>query len=144
MDNEENNRKKEKEQLKSQTTTILVFSIAVLLFGLYDFIQSFIKLGEIEAIHRQTLLGKGLMAILMAGLIGYIAYNIKRGQIFVYKNTQCFWWIGLITFIDNEITERLYDIDTGQVPFLIIYFLIYIGYILKIGVHMKEDEDLTI
>jgi hypothetical protein len=144
MDNEENNRKKEKEQLKSQTTTILVFSIAVLLFGLYDFIQSFIKLGEIEAIHRQTLLGKGLMAILMAGLIGYIAYNIKRGQIFVYKNTQCFWWIGLITFIDNEITERLYDIDTGQVPFLIIFFLIYIGYILKIGVHMKEDEDLTI
>lgn len=144
MDNEENNRKKEKEQLKSQTTTILVLSIAVLLFGLYDFIQSFIKLGEIEAIHRQTLLGKGLMAILMAGLIGYIAYNIKRGQIFVYKNTQCFWWIGLITFIDNEITERLYDIDTGQVPFLIIFFLIYIGYILKIGVHMKEDEDLTI
>ena len=144
MDNEENNRKKEKEQLKSQTTTILVFSIAVLLFGLYDFIQSFIKLGEIEAIHRQTLLGKGLMAILMAGLIGYIAYNIKRGQIFVYKNTQCFWWIGLITFIDNEITERLYDIDTGLVPFLIIFFLIYIGYILKIGVHMKEDEDLTI
>ena len=144
MDNEENNRKKEKEQLKSQTTTILVFSIAVLLFGLYDFIQSFIKLGEIEAIHRQTLLGKGLMAVLMAGLIGYIAYNIKRGQIFVYKNTQCFWWIGLITFIDNEITERLYDIDTGQVPFLIIFFLIYIGYILKIGVHMKEDEDLTI
>ena len=144
MDNEENNRKKEKEQLKSQTTTILVFSIAVLLFGLYDFIQSFIKLGEIEAIHRQTLLGKGLMAILMAGLIGYIAYNIKRGQIFVYKNTQCFWWIGLITFIDNEITERLYDIDTGQVPFLIIFFLIYIGYILKIGVHMKEDEDITI
>ena len=144
MDNEENNRKKEKEQLKSQTTTILVFSIAVLLFGLYDFIQSFIKLGEIEAIHRQTLLGKGLMAILMAGLIGYIAYNIKRGQIFVYKNTQCFWWIGIITFIDNEITERLYDIDTGQVPFLIIFFLIYIGYILKIGVHMKEDEDLTI
>ena len=144
MDNEENNRKKEKEQLKSQTTTILVFSIAVLLFGLYDFIQSFIKLGEIEAIHRQTLLGKGLMAILMAGLIGYIAYNIKRGQIFVYKNTQCFWWIGLITFIDNEITERLYDIDTGQVPFLFFFFLIYIGYILKIGVHMKEDEDLTI
>ena len=144
MNNEENNRKKEKEQLKSQTTTILVFSIAVLLFGLYDFIQSFIKLGEIEAIHRQTLLGKGLMAILMAGLIGYIAYNIKRGRIFVYKNTQCFWWIGLITFIDNEITERLYDIDTGQVPFLIIFFLIYIGYILKIGVHMKEDEDLTI
>jgi hypothetical protein len=144
MDNEENNRKKEKEQLKSQTTSILVLSIAVLLFGLYDFIQSFIKLGEIEAIHRQTLLGKGLMAILMAGLIGYIAYNIKRGQIFVYKNTQCFWWIGLITFIDNEITERLYDIDTGQVPFLIIFFLIYIGYILKIGVHMKEDEDLTI
>ena len=144
MDNEENNRKKEKEQLKSQTTTILVFSIAVLLFGLYDFIQSFIKLGEIEAIHRQTLLGKGLMAILMAGLIGYIAYNIKRGQIFVYKNTQCFWWIGLITFIDNEITERLFDIDSGQVPFLIIFFLIYIGYILKIGVHMKEDEDLTI
>lgn len=144
MNNEENNRKKEKEQLKSQTTSILVLSIAVLLFGLYDFIQSFIKLGEIEAIHRQTLLGKGLMAILMAGLIGYIAYNIKRGQIFVYKNTQCFWWIGLITFIDNEITERLYDIDTGQVPFLIIFFLIYIGYILKIGVHMKEDEDLTI
>lgn len=144
MDNEKNNRKKEKEQLKSQTTSILVLSIAVLLFGLYDFIQSFIKLGEIEAIHRQTLLGKGLMAILMAGLIGYIAYNIKRGQIFVYKNTQCFWWIGLITFIDNEITERLYDIDTGQVPFLIIFFLIYIGYILKIGVHMKEDEDLTI
>ena len=144
MDNEENNRKKEKEQLKSQTTSILVLSIAVLLFGLYDFIQSFIKLGEIEAIHRQTLLGKGLMAILMAGLIGYIAYNIKRGRIFVYKNTQCFWWIGLITFIDNEITERLYDIDTGQVPFLIIFFLIYIGYILKIGVHMKEDEDLTI
>ena len=87
MDNEKNNRKKEKEQLKSQTTTILVLSIAVLLFGLYDFIQSFIKLGEIEAIHRQTLLGKGLMAVLMAGLIGYIAYNIKRGQIFVYKNT---------------------------------------------------------
>ena len=144
MDNEENNRKKEKEQLKSQTTSILVLSIAVLLFGLYDFIQSFIKLGEIEAIHRQTLLGKGLMAILMAGLIGYIAYNIKRGQIFVYKNTQCFWWIGLITFIDNEITERLYDIDTGQVPFLTIFFLIYIGYILKIGVHIKEDEDLTI
>ena len=80
MDNEENNRKKEKEQLKSQTTSILVLSIAVLLFGLYDFIQSFIKLGEIEAIHRQTLLGKGLMAILMAGLIGYIAYNIKRGH----------------------------------------------------------------
>lgn len=144
MDHQENNRKKEKEQLKSQTTSILVLSIAVLLFGLYDFIQSFIKLGEIEAIHRQTLLGKGLMAILMAGLIGYIAYNIKRGQIFVYKNTQCFWWIGLITFIDNEITERLYDIDTGQVPFLIIFFLIYIGYIFKIGVHMKEDEDLTI
>ena len=144
MDNEENNRKKEKEQLKSQTTSILVLSIAVLLFGLYDFIQSFIKLGEIEAIHRQTLLGKGLMAILMAGLIGYIAYNIKRGQIFVYKNTQCFWWIGLITFIDNEITERLYHIDTGQVPFLTIFFLMYIGYILKIGVHMKEDEDLTI
>ena len=144
MDNEKNNRKKEKEQLKSQTTSILVLSIAVLLFGLYDFIQSFIKLGEIEAIHRQTLLGKGLMAVLMAGLIGYIAYNIKRGQIFVYKNTQCFWWIGLITFIDNEITERLYHIDTGQVPFLIIFFLIYIGYILKIGVHMKEDEDLTI
>ena len=144
MDNEENNRKKEKEQLKSQTTSILVLSIAVLLFGLYDFIQSFIKLGEIEAFHRQTLLGKGLMAILMAGLIGYIAYNIKRGQIFVYKNTQCFWWIGLITFIDNEITERLYHIDTGQVPFLTIFFLMYIGYILKIGVHMKEDEDLTI
>ena len=144
MDNEKNNRKKEKEQLKSQTTSILVLSIAVLLFGLYDFIQSFIKLGEIEAIHRQTLLGKGLMAILMAGLIGYIAYNIKRGQIFVNKNTQCFWWIGLITFIDNEITERLYHIDTGQVPFLTIFFLIYIGYILKIGVHMKEDEDLTI
>lgn len=144
MDNQENNRKKEKEQLKSHTTTILVFCIAVFLFGLGDFIQSFIKLGEIEAIHRKTLLGQGLMAILMAGLIGYIAYNIKRGQIFVYKNAQCFWWIGLITFIDNEITERLYDIDTGRVPFLIIFFLIYIGSILKIGVHMKEDEDLTI
>lgn len=144
MDHQENNRKKEKEQLKSHTTTILVFCFAVLLLGLYDFIQSFIKLGEIEAIHRQTLLGRGLMGILMAGLIGYIAYNIKRGQIFVHKNAQCFWWIGLIAFIDNEITERLYDIHTGPVPFLIIFFLIYIGYIFKIGVHMKEDEDLTI
>ena len=104
MDNEENNRKKEKEQLKSQTTSILVLSIAVLLFGLYDFIQSFIKLGEIEAIHRQTLLGKGLMAILMAGLIGYIAYNIARADNSAHS-------LSIMNFSDNKVA---FGMDLGQ------------------------------
>ena len=144
MKAEEEKRKTERKELRYKTKWMLIICIIALLEGIYDFAKSLIKIGDLETIHRQALCGKGLIAILLAFVIGQIAYNIKRENIYTYKNADYIFYAALLVFIDNEITERLLDIDTGIVPTLTWMFLLYISYIFNIGVHMKEDEDLTI
>ena len=144
MKEKEEKREIERKGLKYQTKIMLLLCIIALLEGIYNFAKSLIKIGELETIHRQALFGKGLIAILLAFVIGKIAYNIKHGKIYTYKNADYIFYAAFLVFVDNEITERLLDIDTGIVPTLTWIFLLYISYIFKIGVHMKEDEDLTI
>ena len=144
MKEKEEKREIERKGLKHQTKIMLLLCIIALLEGIYDFAKSLIKIGELETIHRQALCGKGLIAILLAFVIGKIAYNIKHGKIYTYKNADYIFYAAFLVFVDNEITERLLDIDTGIVPTLTWMLLLYISYIFKIGVHMKEDEDLTI
>jgi hypothetical protein len=144
MKEKEEKREIERKGLKHQTKIMLLLCIIALLEGIYDFSKSLIKIGELETIHRQALCGKGLIAILLAFVIGKIAYNIKHGKIYTYKNADYIFYAAFLVFVDNEITEHLLDIDTGIVPTLTWIFLLYISYIFKIGVHMKEDEDLTI
>ena len=144
MKEKEEKREIERKGLKHQTKIMLLLCIIALLEGIYDFAKSLIKIGDLETSHRQALCGKGLIAILLAFVIGKIAYNIKHGKIYTYKNADYIFYAAFLVFVDNEITERLLDIDTGIVPTLTWIFLLYISYIFKIGVHMKEDEDLTI
>ena len=144
MKEKEEKRKTERKELRHKTKWMLILCIIALLEGIYDFAKSLIKIGELETIHRQTVCGKGLIAILLAFVIGKIAYNIKHGKIYTYKNTDYIFYAALLVFVDNEITERLLDVNTGAVPTLTWMFLLYISYIFNIGVHMKEDEDLTI
>ena len=144
MKKQEEKREIERKGLKHQTKIMLLLCIFALLDGIYDFVKSIIKIGELETIHRQAVCGKGVIAVLLAFVIGKIAYNIKHGKIYTYKNADYIFYAAFLVFVDNEITERLLDIDTGIVPTLTWIFLLYISYIFKIGVHMKEDEDLTI
>ena len=137
-------RKTERKELKLQTKIMFLLCIIALLDEIFDVVKAFLKIGELEPVHRQVICGKGLIAILLAFIIGKIAYNIKRGQIYTYKNANNIFYAAILVFADKEITERLLDIDTGTVPILTWMLLLYISYIFKIGVHMKEDEDLTI
>ena len=144
MKEKEEKREIERKGLKHQTKIMLLLCIFALLDGIYDFVKSIIKIGELETIHRQAVCGKGVIAVLLAFVIGKIAYNIKHGKIYTYKNADYIFYAALLVFVDNEITERLLDVNTGAVPTLTWMFLLYISYIFNIGVHMKEDEDLTI
>ena len=144
MKKQEEKREIERKGLKHQTKIMLLLCIFALLDGIYDFVKSIIKIGELETIHRQAVCGKGVIAVLLAFVIGKIAYNIKHGKIYTYKNADYIFYAALLVFVDNEITERLLDVNTGAVPTLTWMFLLYISYIFNIGVHMKEDEDLTI
>ena len=144
MKEKEEKRKTERKELRHQTKWMLILCIIALLEGIYDFAKSLIKIGELETIHQQAVCGKGLIAILLAFVIGKVAYNIKHGKIYTYKNADYIFYAALLVFVDNEITERLLDVNTGAVPTLTWMFLLYISYIFNIGVHMKEDEDLTI
>ena len=137
-------RKTERKELKLQTKIMFLLCIIAVLDEIFDVVKAFLKIGELEPVHRQVICGKGLIAILLAFIIGKIAYNIKRGQIYTYKNANNIFYAAILVFADKEITERLLDIDTGTVPILTWMLLLYISYIFKIGVHMKEDEDLTI
>ena len=137
-------RKTERKELKLQTKIMFLLCIIALLDEIFDVVKAFLKIGELEPVHRQVICGKGLIAILLAFIIGKIAYNIKRGQIYTYKNANNIFYAAILVFADKEITERLLDIDTGTVPTLTWMLLLYISYIFKIGVHMKEDEDLII
>ena len=137
-------RKTERKELKLQTKIMFLLCITALLDEIFDVVKAFLKIGELEPVHRQVICGKGLIAILLAFIFGKIAYNIKRGQIYTYKNANNIFYAAILVFADKEITERLLDIDTGTVPTLTWMLLLYISYIFKIGVHMKEDEDLTI
>ena len=137
-------RKTERKELKLQTKIMFLLCIIALLDEIFDVVKAFLKIGELEPVHRQVICGKGLIAILLAFIIGKIAYNIKRGQIYTYKNANNIFYAAILVFADKEITERLLDIDTGTVPILTWMLLLYISYIFKIGVHMKEDEDLII
>ena len=144
MKKQEEKREIERKGLKHQTKIMLLLCIFALLDGIYDFVKSIIKIGELETIHRQAVCGKGVIAVLLAFVIGKIAYNIKHGKIYTYKNADYIFYAALLVFVANEITERLLDVNTGAVPTLTWMFLLYISYIFNIGVHMKEDEDLTI
>ena len=144
MKKQEEKREIERKGLKHQTKIMLLLCIFALLDGIYDFVKSIIKIGELETIHRQAVCEKGVIAVLLAFVIGKIAYNIKHGKIYTYKNADYIFYAALLVFVDNEITERLLDVNTGAVPTLTWMFLLYISYIFNIGVHMKEDEDLTI
>lgn len=144
MNKQEEKRNLERKGLKRQTKWILILCVIAFLDGMYDLIKSFIEIGELETIQRQAVCGKGLIAILLAFIIGKVAYNIKRGQIYIYKNADYIFYAAILAFVDNEITERLLDVNTGAVPMLTWMFLLYISYVFNIGVHMKEDEDLTI
>ena len=137
-------RKEERKELKLQTKIMFFLCIAALIDEIFDVVKAFLKIGELEAVHRQVICGKGLIAILLVFIIAKIVYNIKRGQIYTYKNADNIFYAAILVFADKEITERLLDIDTGTVPTLTWMLLLYISYIFKIGVHMKEDENLTI
>ena len=86
-------------------------------------------------------------------LIGFIAYNIKRKQVFIKANArlvQLIGWVVMTSSIVTPMISRHFD-DTHYVVVYPIqylmqlgFFIVAIGYVFQLAIKMKEEQDLTI
>lgn len=86
-------------------------------------------------------------------LIGIIAYNIKRKQVFIKTNARLVQFIGWIVVASSiaipMISKNFVDIHyianyPLQYLMLLGFFIVGIGYVFQHAIKIKEEQDLTI
>lgn len=87
-------------------------------------------------------------------LIALIVNNVRKGIVFEKSNAQLITWVGTVVLIGGMLQSILYnfvgveELVPGSNNHTLIYllgmFIVFIGQIFHIGIHMKEEQDLTI
>lgn len=77
--------------------------------------------------------------------------NVKRNLVFVRPNANLIFYIGFIIECNGALQAVLNEFapvgnprQTYMMYILLGIFIIFIGYLFKIGIRMKEEQDLTI
>ena len=86
-------------------------------------------------------------------LIGIIAYNIKRKQVFIKANARLVQLIGWVVMISSIVTPMIsmhfddFRYVVGhplQYLMQLGFFIVAIGYVFQLAIKIKEEQDLTI
>ena len=86
-------------------------------------------------------------------LIGFIAYNIKRKQVFIKANARLVQLIGWVVMISSIVTTMI-SMHFDDIRYVVGhplqylmqlgFFIVAIGYVFQLAIKIKEEQDLTI
>ena len=86
-------------------------------------------------------------------LIGIIAYNIKRKQVFIKANARLVQFIGWVVVTSSIATplisknfDEIHYVVCHPLQYLMLlgFFIVAIGYVFQLAIKIKEEQDLTI
>ena len=79
-----------------------------------------------------------------------ILRNVKKEEVFVYQNSSLIQTIGVLIALNGLFQVTLSWVTPEGVPtsyrifVLLGVFIIFMGYLFKMGVRMREEQELTI
>lgn len=81
-----------------------------------------------------------------------ILRNVKKEEVFVYQNSSLIQTIGVLIALNglfqvtlSWVTPEGVPTDTSYRIFVLLgVFIIFMGYLFKMGVRMREEQELTI
>jgi hypothetical protein len=142
------NKNKEEEYIRGAASMGFVFLVGKILEIYYYFQGGGFKSDDI-ALKICELITMLICTI----LIGIIAYNIKRKQVFIKANARLVQFIGWVVVASSiaipMISKNFVDIHyivsyPLQYLMLLGFFIVAIGYVFQLAIKMREEQDLTI
>lgn len=152
MEKKISNREKEKQELSFIMMCLVVICgacvfIALLRALLFSMNEEALPWAE----RLPDLVTLGIMVVCCV-FIYRMLHHVRHGQVFVRQNAHLIMWVGVLVEMNGilqQVCHYLLPIEGTDSQVYMIYillgvFFLFIGCLFKLGVHMKEEQELTI
>ncbi len=148
-------KKNRKQELETVMSCLVVICASCLMIWLTQTMQLCYELGKDDTDDFiWQVLSRSITLVAMAVcsiFIWIMLSNVKRNEVFTKRNANLIVFIGvtveitgLLQYILGIFTLEGISRESFMIYLLLGVFILFIGCLFKIGIHMKEEQDLTI
>ena len=148
-------KKNRKQELETVMSCLVVISASCLMIWLTQTMQLCYELGKDDTDDFiWQVLSRSITLVAMAVcsiFIWIMLSNVKRNEVFTKRNANLIVFIGvtveitgLLQYILGIFTLEGISRESFMIYLLLGVFILFIGCLFKIGIRMKEEQDLTI